>query len=96
MYQFAVEKGLMIAPVSTVRDIADDEQLAARNYFQTVEHQGLGRPLTLVGPFAKLSASPMAQAAPAPSLGEHNVEVLVGELGLESDDLQILYSQRAI
>jgi crotonobetainyl-CoA:carnitine CoA-transferase CaiB-like acyl-CoA transferase len=71
----AQEHGWHVLPVGTVADIAHDEQLAAREYFQQV-----GPGLTLVGPFAKLGATPAPPARRAPLLGEHNDAVL-GEWG---------------
>lgn len=84
--------GWMIAPVATTRDIAEDRQLAARDYYQQVSHPGLGRDLTLVGPFARLSGSPAAAARRAPTLGEHTAEILTGGLGLNDADLSVLAS----
>jgi crotonobetainyl-CoA:carnitine CoA-transferase CaiB-like acyl-CoA transferase len=79
-------RGWAIAPVNTAADIAHDEQLAARDYYQQVEHPGLERSLTLIGPFAKLSGTPAPPARRAPMLGEHNAEVLRGELGLTEEE----------
>ena len=56
-------RGWAIAPVNTAADIAHDEQLAARDYYQQVEHPGLDRSLTLIGPFAKLSETPAPRDA---------------------------------
>lgn len=82
--------GWVIAPVNTMADVAHDRQLAARGYFQQVTHQGLGREITLAGPFARLSASPTPAARPAPMLGEHNADVLRGDLGLDAREYAAL------
>jgi benzylsuccinate CoA-transferase BbsE subunit len=82
--------GWAIAPVNTAEDIARDRQLAAREYYQQVEHPGLDRSLTLVGPFAKLSGSPAPAARRAPMLGEHNADILLGELGLSGEEFAAL------
>jgi crotonobetainyl-CoA:carnitine CoA-transferase CaiB-like acyl-CoA transferase len=52
-----------------------------------VEHPGLDRTLTLIGPFTKLSGSPAPPTRRAPMLGEHNVDILQGELGLPDREL---------
>ena len=83
-------QGWAIAPVNTVADIAHDEQLAARDYYQQVEHPGLDRSLTLIGPFAKLSGTPAPPGRRAPMLGEHNADILQGELGLSGEELVAL------
>jgi benzylsuccinate CoA-transferase BbsE subunit len=82
--------GWVVAPVSTMADVACDRQLAARNFYQQVEHPGLGRDLTLAGPFARLSGSPAPPARRAPILGEHTAEVLQGELGLTAAEFAAL------
>ena len=76
-----LKRRMLAAPINTVADIADDAQLKDRDYFVQLEHQGLGRALTLPGPFAKLSATPVGPAGPAPQLGEHNREIYGGLLG---------------
>jgi benzylsuccinate CoA-transferase BbsE subunit len=96
IYAFALERNLLIAPVATVEDLAADKQLASRDYFQTVDYPALGTELTLVGPFAKLSASPVVPPRPSPTLGEHNEEILSGELGVTQDDMQRLFAQRVL
>jgi benzylsuccinate CoA-transferase BbsE subunit len=82
--------GWVVAPVSTLADVAGDRQLAARNFYQQVEHPGLGRDITLAGPFARLSGSPAPPARRAPILGEHTAEVLQGELGLTAAEFAAL------
>jgi benzylsuccinate CoA-transferase BbsE subunit len=86
----ANERGWLILPVGTIEDVAHDEQLRAREYFRTVAHPGLDRELTVVGPFARLSASPAPDARRAPMLGEHNVDVLRGELGVSAEEFAAL------
>ena len=66
LYAGAPSRRLLLAPVSTASDIAEDEQLAARDYFRTVAHPHLGRDLVLPGAFVKFSASPAAALTPAP------------------------------
>jgi benzylsuccinate CoA-transferase BbsE subunit len=91
----ADENGWVIAPVATVADIACDRQLRAREYFQQVTQPGLDREVTVVGPFARLSASPAVAARPAPGLGEHNAAVLGGELGISAEELAALQAAGA-
>jgi crotonobetainyl-CoA:carnitine CoA-transferase CaiB-like acyl-CoA transferase len=56
------------APVKSVADLASDEHLAAREFFEEVG----GR--RHVGPFARFSETPTSLGRPAPKLGEHNGE----------------------
>ena len=76
LFYRAIELGLLLAPCHTVEDIAQSEQLEARGFWEDVEYSALGRKLTQLGPFVKLNSSPITVRRPAPSLGEHNNEVL--------------------
>ncbi len=96
LYEGALSRRLLLAPVSTARDIAEDEQLAARQYFRTVAHPHLGRDLVLPGAFVKFSGSPAATVTPAPRLGQHNVDIYAGLLGYSPKRLQHLYSTGVI
>ena len=62
--RFAVERGVLIAPVKDVADLRDDPQLQARSYW--VEVGGRIHP----GPFARFSETPLALRTPAPRRGE--------------------------
>ena len=83
IYAQTLKRRLLLAPVATVADIGADRQLAAREFFVPIEHENLGRTLTLPGPFAKLSETPVGPTRSAPALGEHNREVLGDLLGLK-------------
>jgi crotonobetainyl-CoA:carnitine CoA-transferase CaiB-like acyl-CoA transferase len=92
LLQLAVERGFLIGPITTVEDVANSEQLAARQYWRTLEHPELGRSFRYPGPFAKLSATPITYRRRPPTVGEHNREIYVDELGLtdqEVDDLRV-------
>ena len=43
-----------------------------------------------IGPFAKLSGTPAPPGRRAPMLGEHNADILQGELGLGGEELAAL------
>ena len=76
LFMRAIAYRMLLAPCHTVEDIALSEQLAARDFWRVLEHPGLGRKLTHLGPLAKLSESPIQIHRPAPRLGEHNHEIL--------------------
>jgi crotonobetainyl-CoA:carnitine CoA-transferase CaiB-like acyl-CoA transferase len=48
------------------------------------------------GPFARFSAKPITFRRPPPAVGEHNREVLVGELELSDDEFVELQKQGII
>lgn len=73
LFQAAKERHLLLAPVSTTKDLLVDPNLKARSYWSPS-----GSPddsLVYPGPFAKFSASPIVYKRRAPRLGEHNAEV---------------------
>lgn len=87
----AAEKhGLLIAPVTTLAEVRESAQLAAREYWRPVNHPELGRAFDYPGPFAKFSESPLAYRRRPPTVGEHNREVYAGELGLTDSELAAL------
>ena len=71
LFDLAFKHRLLIVPVSTVQDLLESPQLAAREFWQEVEHPAEGRSLKYPGPFAKFSARPIRIGAAAPRLGEH-------------------------
>ncbi len=73
LFQGALDRGILLAPVSTVRDVVESEQLGARGYFQELERGG--RSARYPGPFAKFGAAPIRYGRAAPRLGEHDAEV---------------------
>ena len=74
LFEAALERRLLIVPVSTMADLAENEQLATREYWRDVERRG--RSLRFPGPFARFSGSAIEYRRPAPLLGEHSGEVL--------------------
>lgn len=96
IYAEGLRRRILLAPVSTVADIAADEQLKAREYFAAVEHERLGRTLIYPGAFARLSETPLAAPRRPPELGEHNQEIYTGLLGLSAPRLARLAALGAI
>jgi crotonobetainyl-CoA:carnitine CoA-transferase CaiB-like acyl-CoA transferase len=72
----AIRRGMLGYPVSTVKDIAEDPQLAARGFWQDLEGPGPGSRLRYPGGFAVVNGARLAQRRPAPQPGQHNREVL--------------------
>ncbi len=72
----ALERGLLIAPMTKLDEVVDSEQLASRGYWQLLEHEELGEAFRYPGPFAKFSESPIVYRRRSPLIGQHNEEVL--------------------
>lgn len=75
LYHRAVEKRMLLAPVSTVEDICADVQLAAREYFVDIDQYD-GSSVKYPGRWAQLSNTPLCTDQRAPLIGEHNQEIL--------------------
>ena len=80
----AQELRLAFAPILTPGELADDEQIKAREYMSRVDHPIMGK-VVCPGAPAKLSGTPGKQGK-APVLGEHNEEIY-GELGYSREKL---------
>jgi len=82
--EFAAEslrRGILGYPVADARDIRDDPQLAARGFWQPVEHPELDATVIYPGPFARFSAAQCQIDRRAPGIGEHNDEIYREETG---------------
>ncbi|MFI8884578.1 MULTISPECIES: formyl-CoA transferase [unclassified Streptomyces] len=86
--------GIPCGPVLSIKEIAEDESLAANGMIVRVEHPERGT-FTTVGSPLKLSDSPV-DVVTSPLLGEHNEEVYVGELGLGDEELRLLKTDGVI
>jgi crotonobetainyl-CoA:carnitine CoA-transferase CaiB-like acyl-CoA transferase len=74
LFQAALDRSLLIAPIATIRDVAASDQLAARAWWRA--HPGPDEtPVRYPGPFAHFSAAPIAHRRRAPRLGEHEADL---------------------
>jgi crotonobetainyl-CoA:carnitine CoA-transferase CaiB-like acyl-CoA transferase len=88
--------GIPAAPVVLPPDVVDNVQLRTRGFFETVDHPHTG-PTEYAGlPFARLRGVDRWCRRPAPGLGQHNDEVLGGELGLTAEELDRLRGAQVI
>jgi crotonobetainyl-CoA:carnitine CoA-transferase CaiB-like acyl-CoA transferase len=70
-----LDLGVTIAPIQTLDDLLDFDQLIAREYFRETELVS-GQTAKAPGAFAKLSRTPLERRMRAPRLGEHDQEIL--------------------
>ncbi len=75
------EYRIPFAPCNTMRQIHENGHLAERNFFVAFEQPGIGR-IRLPGAPSKYGRTRWELGRPAPKLGEHSEELLVGELGI--------------
>jgi crotonobetainyl-CoA:carnitine CoA-transferase CaiB-like acyl-CoA transferase len=76
-------------PIYSIEDIFEDPQFIARETIATVDHPRLG-PIRMQNVVPRLSATPGSIRHCGPELGQHNDEILGGELGLSAADLAAL------
>jgi benzylsuccinate CoA-transferase BbsF subunit len=80
------QAGVPAALVANARYLVEkDAQLAARGYWQRVEHPELDNSLYASPPY-RIDGERVELARP-PLLGEHNREVLTGLLGLDAEEI---------
>ena len=95
LFQNALDRGLLVAPVTTIDEVVESKQLESRQYWTTVDHEEIGKAFAYPGPFAKFSEQPISYKRRPPKIGEHNAEVY-GELGLDAQALAELHSKGII
>jgi benzylsuccinate CoA-transferase BbsE subunit len=97
LYQVgAFDYKILIAPVSSAKDISEDIQLKARHYWMSIHHPELGEDIPYSGPFIRLSETPIEYRLRAPLPGEHNQAIYNGELGIPESELKTLKTQGII
>ena len=88
--------GVAVAEATLGHEFDRVEQLQARDYLFTVEHPIHGALDQIGFPLRMSGGPPRLIHRHAPLLGEHNVEVLQGILGLTDDELAELEAARVI
>jgi crotonobetainyl-CoA:carnitine CoA-transferase CaiB-like acyl-CoA transferase len=89
-----VAAGVPAAPVFDPRDTHRHPQLAARGYYELLDHPEVGRQHLPGLPFRYASVDRWLRRA-APTLGQHNHEILT-ELGLDEDAIDALAEAQVI
>jgi crotonobetainyl-CoA:carnitine CoA-transferase CaiB-like acyl-CoA transferase len=92
----AQKRGAGWAPVFTPREIVESRQLAARDYWITVQHEDIGESFIYPGAPFKLSGTPWKQRGRAPHAGEHNAEVYGALLGMDDAAIRRLRMKMVI
>jgi len=89
-------RGLVIGLVQNPQQVVDSPHLAERGYFAKINHPEAGS-LKYPGPgFLMDGVNPMEGSKAAPTLGEHNSEIIGGELGLSTEELGLLRASQII
>ncbi|CAI8018081.1 Succinyl-CoA--D-citramalate CoA-transferase [Geodia barretti] len=96
LMQETMARGLVIGLVQTPQQVMESPHLEERGFFVEMDHARAGLLKYPGSGFFIDGENAMASARPAPRLGEHNVEILCGELGLTVRDLGLLRAARVI
>ena len=87
--------GVPSGRINSVADALDDPHTAARDMIETVEHSTIGALKMLGIPFKFSDTACSVRRAP-PTLGQHNDEILKGELGLDEKAIAELRQAKVI
>ena len=89
-----LEAGIPAAAIADPRALTGHPQLAARGFLEEVDHPLVGRQSTMGAPFRFASVDHWLRHA-APTLGQHNAEILTG-LGYGPDEIEQLKNEKVI
>lgn len=87
--------GVSAYPVQNCLDLHQDENLKAFDYWHWLDHASMG-PSPYEGLQHRLSRTPGHLRSPAPSLGQHNDEVLGGLLGMSAEEIEQLKQEQVV
>jgi crotonobetainyl-CoA:carnitine CoA-transferase CaiB-like acyl-CoA transferase len=80
------------APVHSPRQVLDNPQLKERSFFIDVNHPEMGASFKYPGIPYQFSSWSLDRWKRAPLIGEDNVQIYQGELGLSDEELKRLSS----
>ena len=87
--------GVPCGPINTIDKVVNHPQVLAREMIAKVEHEITGS-VEVPGIPIKLSKTPGRIDAPAPSLGEHTMEILTGLLGMAEEEVNQLKAEGVV
>ncbi len=76
LLEVAMERRLLLAPMTTIADVVASAQFAERGYFMKPEGEGEAASIRYPGPFAKFSKNPLSMGRRPPRIGEHTQEII--------------------
>jgi len=84
------------APICSLKEVLNNPQLKARGFFINVKHLELKRSISYPGTPYKFGHSPAGRWKRSPLIGEDNVRIYQGELGLSDEEYKKLSSLNVI
>jgi crotonobetainyl-CoA:carnitine CoA-transferase CaiB-like acyl-CoA transferase len=89
-YHGVQQRDFAMGAVRSPDEVMEDQHLEDRGFWAEVEYLEVGKKLLHPGPAGIFNGSPWRISRRAPLIGEHNEEVLCGELGLTKAELAVL------
>lgn len=86
----AVKREIMLTPANTIEDLLDSAQLEARDFWVEVEHPEAGTSLKYPGIPFESTQDFSNEKHRAPLIGEHNLTIYHGELGIPQHEIAAL------
>jgi crotonobetainyl-CoA:carnitine CoA-transferase CaiB-like acyl-CoA transferase len=71
----SMERGALVAPINTTRDLLEMEQLATRKFWLLTPVPGMKGLARLPGPMVRMQGTPVGVLGAPPHLGEHTAQV---------------------
>jgi len=96
LYKEGIKRGLFLASVNTIKDIAENEQLNSRQFWSELPHSELGEEITYPGAFYTSGEAMPSPGWRAPLIGEHNHEIYCQELGMSETHLSKLIEEGVV
>ena len=87
LFDEAVKRKFLLAPVNSIKDLMEMEHLKARDFWVEIEHPELGDTITYPGAPYKSSVPNYEIKGRAPLIGEHNQEIYRRGLGISQEEL---------
>jgi crotonobetainyl-CoA:carnitine CoA-transferase CaiB-like acyl-CoA transferase len=94
--ELLINAGIPASQVVDGHSVRPHPQLEHREFFQTLDHPETGPVDYPVLPMKFSGLGSKLHRRPPPTLGQHNEEVLVGELGMSDDELEELRELKTI
>ena len=95
MFYGSHERRFIFGVIQSAEEVLRDPQFAHRGFFVDAERSAMGNLKFPEAPFS-MEATPWRSGQPAPSIGQHNAEVLGEGLGLTPDEMAHLRFQGVV